>query len=281
MSDGLPPLRDVIARYGLAAKKSLGQNFLLDFNLTRRIARAAGPLAGHTVLEVGPGPGGLTRALLLEGADRVVAVERDPRSLPALHEIAAAYPGRLTIIEADALDQRWERYLAPPARIVANLPYNIATPLLAAWLSLATWPPWFASLTLMFQREVADRIVAAPGTKDYGRLSVLSQWRSHPRRLFDIDPAAFVPRPKVVSSVVEVLPAEPLVAECRPSTLERVTFHAFGQRRKMLRSSLKGLTASSDDLLEQVGLDPTLRAEQLPVIDFCRLAVAFQRSSES
>jgi 16S rRNA (adenine1518-N6/adenine1519-N6)-dimethyltransferase len=281
MSDGLPPLREVIARHGLAARKSLGQNFLLDLNLTRRIARAAGPLAGHAVLEVGPGPGGLTRALLLEGADRVVAIERDPRSLPALHEIAAAYPGRLDVVVADALDQPWEGYLPAPARIVANLPYNIATPLLVAWLSLAAWPPWYASMTLMFQREVADRIVAVPGTRDYGRLSVLAQWRARPRKLFDIDPAAFVPRPKVVSSLVEITPCEPLLAECRTATLERVTFHAFGQRRKMLRSSLKGLSASSDELIAQVGLDPTLRAEQLPVIDFCRLAVALQRSSES
>jgi len=275
--DGLAPLRDVIARHGLAARKSLGQNFLLDLNLTRRIARSAAPLDGFTIVEIGPGPGGLTRALLMEGAAKVVAVERDARSLPALAEIAEAYPGRLDVIEGDALSFDARAHVAGPAKVVANLPYNIATPLLVGWLSEEPWPPWYASLTLMFQREVADRIVAAPGTKAYGRLSVLSQWRARPRKLFDVDPGAFTPRPKVVSSVIAIEPGVPADARCRTAVLERVTFHAFGQRRKMLRSSLKGLGAKSELLLERTGLDPTLRAEQVAVIDFCRLAAASEQ----
>ena len=207
--DGLPPLRDVIRASGLTAKKSLGQNFLLDLNLTRRIARAAGPLEGATIVEVGPGPGGLTRALLLEGAAKVVAIERDERCLPALHEIAAAYPGRLEIVAADARDVDYARLpLVPPARLVANLPYSVGTPLLIAWLKTEPWPPWFDRLVLMFQREVADRIVAKPRTKDYGRLAVLSQWRTNPRILFTLPPAAFTPKPKVESAVVEFVPKE-------------------------------------------------------------------------
>jgi 16S rRNA (adenine1518-N6/adenine1519-N6)-dimethyltransferase len=279
MIDPLPPLREVIARHGLRARKSLGQNFLLDLNLTRRIARAAGPLEGYSVAEVGPGPGGLTRALLSEGAEKVVAIERDKRAIPALNEIAAAFPHRLTIIAEDALTIDWQNTVAGRARIVANLPYNIATVLLIRWLTTEPWPPWYASMTLMFQKEVADRIIAAPGSKAYGRLSVLAQWRSKAVRLFDVDRAAFTPPPKVTSSVVQITPSDPCLKNCLATDLERVTAHAFGQRRKMLRSSLKGLCADSDRLLSAAGIDPRLRAEQLAVADFCRLAVALPISS--
>ncbi|GFO82944.1 MAG: ribosomal RNA small subunit methyltransferase A [Methyloceanibacter sp.] len=235
--DGLPPLRDVIRASRLVARRNLGQNFLLDFNITRRIARAAGPLAGTTIVEIGPGPGGLTRALLLEGAARVVAIERDERCLPALHDIAAAYPGRLEIIAADARELDYGRLnLQAPARIVANLPYGVATPLLIGWLKSEPWPPWFDRLVLMFQREVALRIIAKPGTGDYGRLAVLSQWRTEPRILLTLPPAAFTPRPKVASCVVELVPKESPSPACDLALLERVTAAAFGQRRKMLRS---------------------------------------------
>ena len=272
--DDLPPLREVIRRHGLIAKKSLGQNFLLDLNLTLRIARAAGPLDGVDVVEIGPGPGGLTRALMAAGARRVIAVERDERAVAALAEIAARYPGRLDIAAGDALafDPR-PRLSAGRARIVANLPYNIATALLVDWLTVEPWPPWYDRLVLMFQREVAERIVAKPGGKDYGRLSVLAQWRTTPRRLFDINPSAFVPPPKVVSTVVELTPREKPLA-CERAALERITAAAFGQRRKMLRQSLKSLGADPLALLAAADLEPTARAEDIPVDGFVALARA-------
>ncbi|MGB5949969.1 MAG: 16S rRNA (adenine(1518)-N(6)/adenine(1519)-N(6))-dimethyltransferase RsmA [Parvibaculum sp.] len=273
--DELPPLREVIAKHGLGALKALGQNFLLDLNLTGRIARAAGPLEGHEVVEVGPGPGGLTRALLAEGASRVIAIERDRRCLPALEEIAAAYPGRLTIIEGDALETDMAALVKGPARIVANLPYNIATPLLVRWLQTEPWPPWYASLTLMFQKEVAERIVAPPGGKAYGRLAVLAQWRTRPRMLFDVNRSAFTPPPAVTSTVVELIPRAEVLAPADPRALERVVAAAFGQRRKMLRSSLKSLTANPAAMIEAAGIDPTQRAEELSVEQFCALARAF------
>lgn len=271
--DGLPPLREVIRDLGLTAKKSLGQNFILDLNLTGRIARSAGPLETVTVAEIGPGPGGLTRALLAEGAARVIAVEKDVRCLPALAAIAAHYPGRLQVIEGDALDVDWRSLLPADekARIVANLPYSVATPLLIGWLKAEPWPPWWDRMVLMFQREVAERIVARPGTKSYGRLAVLTQWRSEPRILFHLPPRAFTPPPKVASSVVEFR-ARPLPLDAGGAAmLERVTGAAFGQRRKMLRASLKGLPGGAA-LLEELGIEPSERAEQLSVADFCRLS---------
>lgn len=276
--DDLPPLREVIRRHALAARKSLGQNFLLDLNLTARIARAAGPLDGATVVEIGPGPGGLTRALLAEGAERVIAVERDPRAIAALAEIAARYPQRLTIIEGDALAQDLAALTegARPARIVANLPYNIATALLVGWLSLEPWPPWYDRLVLMFQREVAERIVAASGSKSYGRLAVLAQWRTEPRILFDIAPQAFVPPPKVTSTLVKFTP-RPAPAACERAALEQVTAAAFGQRRKMLRQSLKSLGGDPLALLAETAIDPTARAEDIPVAGFVALANAWGR----
>lgn len=268
----LPPLREVIAQHGLAAKKSLGQNFLFDLNLTRRIARAAGPLEGFTIVEVGPGPGGLTRALLIEGASHVVAIERDDRAIAALNDIAAAYPGRLTIVAGDALAADWPTLAKGPAKIAANLPYNIATPLLTGWLTDGAWPPWFASLTLMFQKEVAERIVARPGGKDYGRLSVLCQWRCEVKKLFDVNRSAFTPPPKVTSSIVQFLPRENPMPDCTIPKLERVTAAAFGQRRKMLRSSLRTLADNPEALLAAAGINPELRAEQVPVEGFARMA---------
>ncbi len=273
--DDLPPLRAVIRRYGLSAKKSLGQNFLLDLNLTARIARAGGALEKTTVVEIGPGPGGLTRALLAEGAARVIAVERDARAIAALAEIAAHYPGRLDIVEGDALAFDPRPILdGARARVIANLPYNIATALLVRWLTVEPWPPWYDALLLMFQREVAERIVAAPRNKSYGRLSVLAQWRTEPKILFDISPSAFVPPPKVTSSLVRLLPrALPLV--CPRSTLERITEAAFGQRRKMLRQSLKSLGVDPLPLLAATGLASTARAEEITVEGFVGLAQAF------
>lgn len=276
--DGLPPLRDVIRALGLAAKKSLGQNFLLDLNLTRRIARAAGPLEGATVVEIGPGPGGLSRALLMEGAGKVIAIERDERCLPALQDIATAYPGRLEIVSADAREVDYAALpLSPPARIVANLPYSVGTPLLVGWLKTAPWPPWFDRLVLMFQREVAQRIVAKPGTKDYGRLAVLAQWRTEPRIVFSLPPDAFTPKPKVASAVVEFVPRARPDPACDVSRLERVTAAAFGQRRKMLRSSLRQLTPDAEAMLKGLDLDPQARAEDLQIGDFCRIANALPR----
>lgn len=271
--DGLPPLREVIARHGLDARKSLGQNFLFDLNLTRRIARSAAPLDASTVVEIGPGPGGLTRALLLEGARKVVAVEKDTRALPALQEIAAHYPGRLEIVEADALRYDWAVHIQGDAKIVANLPYNIATPLLTGWLT-SPWPPWFSSLTLMFQKEVAERIVAAAGSEAYGRLSIISQWCASAKKLFDIDRRAFTPPPKITSSVVQLIPKAQRTPPCEIRLLEKVTAAAFGQRRKMLRSSLKSLHPDMGKVLDGLGIDANLRAEQLAVGDFARIAAA-------
>ncbi|HET7334366.1 MAG TPA: 16S rRNA (adenine(1518)-N(6)/adenine(1519)-N(6))-dimethyltransferase RsmA [Rhizomicrobium sp.] len=274
----LPPLRDVIARYGLAAKKSLGQNFLLDLNLTRRIARAVPDLANSTIYEVGPGPGGLTRALLAEGAAHVIAVERDDRCIPALEDIANAYPGRLTIAPADALALDETKLIGEygggrPVQIAANLPYNIGSALLVKWLTNSScWPSFWQSLTLMFQREVALRLVAEPGTHAYGRLSVLTGWRANPRILFDISPSAFTPPPKVTSSVVQITPLSDPVADCALSDLERVTAAAFGQRRKMLRQSLKTLVPDAETFVMEAELDPTLRAERLSIADFAALA---------
>ncbi|MEJ2516837.1 MAG: 16S rRNA (adenine(1518)-N(6)/adenine(1519)-N(6))-dimethyltransferase RsmA [Methyloceanibacter sp.] len=273
--DGLPPLREVIRAAGLSAKKSLGQNFLLDLNLTRRIARSAGPLEGVTVVEVGPGPGGLTRALLMEGAAKVIVIERDERCLAPLKDIAAAYPDRLEILSADAREIDYGALqLQGPARLVANLPYSVGTPLLVGWLKTDPWPPWFDSLVLMFQREVAERIVAASGGKDYGRLAVLSQWRTDPRILFSLPPDAFTPKPRVASAVVKLVPKAHPEPSCDISVLERVTAAAFGQRRKMLRASLKQVTPDPESLLTGLGLDPKARAETLEISDFCRIANA-------
>lgn len=276
-NDGLPPLRDVIAQLGLSARKALGQNFLFDLNLTRRIAREAGPLAGRTVVEVGPGPGGLTRALLAEGAARVIAIERDERCLPALQEISRAHQGRLSVVSGDAIAAD-EKALVASARalVVANLPYNVATVLLVKWLTADPWPPWFDGLTLMFQREVAARIVAKPGGHAYGRLSVISQWRTSPRILFDVHRSAFTPPPKVTSSVVRFDLLGAPRGDAQVSFLERVTAAGFGQRRKMLRSSLKPLGPFSDALIAEAGLDPTARAEEIPVEGFAALARALQ-----
>lgn len=270
--DGLPPLREVIAALGLSARKSLGQNFILDFNLTRRIARAGGPLDGMTVIEVGAGPGGLTRALLAEGTMRVVAVERDTRCLPALHEIAAHYPGRVDVVEADALSLDYTALAVGPARVIANLPYGIATELLIGWLKSDVWPPWYDKLVLMFQREVAERIVATPGTRNFGRLAVMAQWRTQTGILFTLPPRAFTPPPKVDSALVELVPRESPEATGSVEALEKVTAAAFGQRRKMLRSSLKTIFQHTDKTLEICSIDPTMRAEQLSVSDFCALA---------
>jgi 16S rRNA (adenine1518-N6/adenine1519-N6)-dimethyltransferase len=271
-ADGLPPLREVIQRHGLAAKKSLGQNFLLDLNLTGKIARAAGDLAAHTVIEVGPGPGGLTRALLLHGARKVIAIERDERCLEALEEISAHYPGRLTVIPGDALKTDFATLAQDgPVKIVANLPYNVGTELLIRWLTVPLWPPFYDSLTLMFQREVAERIVARTGGDAYGRLGILTGWRTEARIAFDVPPQAFTPPPKVISSVVHLLPRpHPLPADVRK--LGRVTEAAFGQRRKMLRQSLKSL--GGELLLEATGIDGTRRAETLSVEEFVRLSNA-------
>ena len=275
--DGLPPLREVIARHGLAARRALGQNFLLDLNLTGRIARAAGDLSAAHVLEVGPGPGGLTRALLLHGAAHVTAVERDARCLPALAEIAARWPGRLTVVEGDALALDpaglTVEGLGAPTAVVANLPYNIGTELLLRWLR-ADWPPWWTRLTLMFQREVAERITAAPGADAYGRLGVLTGWRAEARILFDIAPSAFTPPPKVVSSVVSLTPRAAPLAPARLEALEAVTAAAFGQRRKMLRQSLRSLGVDPADLLAAAEVEPTARAETVGVAAFCAMARA-------
>jgi 16S rRNA (adenine1518-N6/adenine1519-N6)-dimethyltransferase len=269
--DGLPPLREVIRRHGLRARKSLGQNFLLDLNLATRIARIAEPLEGATVLEIGAGPGGLTRALLALRVARVIAVERDERAIAALEEIAAHYPGRLDIVAADALDFDPKQRIGGRARIVANLPYNIATALLVTWLSVEPWPPWYDCAVLMFQREVAERIVAKRGSKSYGRLSVLAQWRCEARIAFDVNASAFVPPPKVKSSLVRLVPRTVPLA-CDRGLLEQVTQAAFGQRRKMLRQSLRSLGGDTAKLIEAAGLDPTARAEDVSVEEFVLLA---------
>jgi 16S rRNA (adenine1518-N6/adenine1519-N6)-dimethyltransferase len=271
-ADSLPPLRDVIAQHGLAAKKSLGQNFLLDLNLTRRIARAAGANEGGTFYEVGPGPGGLTRSLLAEGADKVIAVERDVRCMPALEEIAAAWPGKLEIISADAMAMDEAALLPQGARIAANLPYNVGTALLIKWLTSACWPAFWQSATLMFQKEVAQRITARPGTEHYGRLSVLAQWRAQAKILFDVNRSAFVPPPSVTSAILRLEPRQEPLAPARLEALEAITAAAFGQRRKMLRQSLKPL--GGETLTEKAGIDPTARPEDLTIEQFTALARA-------
>jgi len=272
----LPPLREVVARHGIAARRSLGQNFILDLNLTRRIARAAGGLDRGSVIEIGPGPGGLTRALLLEGAAHVVAIERDPRCLAALGELAAAFPGRLEVIAGDALELDPAALVPPPCQIVANLPYNIATALLLRWLDRIGE---YDRLTLMFQREVAERLVALPRSPAYGRLSVIVQWLTLPKILFDVPPGAFVPSPKVTSSVVSLVPRPAPLAAAEKASLERVTAAAFGQRRKMLRSSLKTLGLPVEPLLAAASVAPTARAEELSVAQFCALARAVETTA--
>lgn len=270
--DALPPLREVIATHDLSARKSLGQNFLLDLNLTAKIARQAGDMRACDVLEIGPGPGGLTRGLLAEGARHVLAIEKDPRCLPALAEIAQAYPGRLTVLEGDALAINPLEHLTPPIRVVANLPYNVGTELLVRWLTPPAWPPFWESLTLMFQREVAQRIVATPGSKAYGRLALLAQWRAHAQIVINLPPEAFTPPPKVSSAVVHLsaLPEPRFPAD--PAVLNRVVAAAFNQRRKMLRSALKNIAPDIEDRLRAAGLKPTERAEQIPLEGFCALA---------
>lgn len=270
--DNLPPLREVIRTHDLRARKSLGQNFLLDLNLTAKIARQVGALECCDILEVGPGPGGLTRGLLAEGARRVLAIEKDSRCLPALDEIAAAYPGRLEVLEGDALQIDPLTALTPPIRVAANLPYNVGTELLVRWLSPLEWPPFWKSLTLMFQREVAERIVAAPGSKAYGRLAILAQWRSSAKIAMNLPPEAFTPPPKVSSAVVhlEALPEPRYPADA--NVLNRVVAAAFNQRRKMLRAALKGLASDIEDRLMAAGLQPTDRAEQVSLEGFCALA---------
>jgi len=270
--DTLPPLREVIKTHGLSARKALGQNFLLDLNLTAKIARQAGDLTGCDVLEIGPGPGGLTRGLLSERARRVIAVERDPRCLPALAEIEAAYPGRLEVIGGDALEIDTSELLQPPVRIVANLPYNVGTELLVRWLTPPQWPPFWDSLTLMFQREVAERIVAEPGSKAYGRLAILAQWRAEARIVMDLPPQAFTPPPKVSSAVVHLKALEKPRFEADAAILSKVVAMAFGQRRKMLRASLKPLDPGIETRLTRLGIAPTDRAERLGLEEFCCLA---------
>jgi 16S rRNA (adenine1518-N6/adenine1519-N6)-dimethyltransferase len=270
--DGLPPLRAVIAEHGLDAKRQLGQNFLLDLNLTAKIARLAGDLSACDVLEVGPGPGGLTRGLLAEGARHVLAVEKDARCRPALDQIAAACPGRLDIVIGDALALDLSARLTPPIRIIANLPYNIGTELLIRWLGPPVWPPFWYSLTLMFQKEVAERIVARPGSRAYGRLALLAQWRADPQIVLTLPPEAFTPAPKVHSAVVHFTRRDEPRYPADQRVLERVTAMAFNQRRKMLRSSLKGLGPDIEDRLRAAGLAPTARAEDIALEGFCALA---------
>ncbi|KUJ82029.1 16S rRNA (adenine(1518)-N(6)/adenine(1519)-N(6))-dimethyltransferase RsmA [Ruegeria profundi] len=275
--DNLPPLREVIAKHQLSARKSLGQNFLLDLNLTAKIARQAGDLSACDVLEIGPGPGGLTRGLLSEGARKVVAVEKDTRCIAALNDIAAAYPGRLEVINGDALEIDPLDHLTQPIRVAANLPYNVGTELLVRWLTPPQWPPFWKSLTLMFQREVAERIVAQPGSKAYGRLAILAQWRAEARITMSLPPGAFTPPPKVSSAVVHLtaLPEPRFPADA--TTLSRVVAAAFNQRRKMLRASLKGVTPDIEDRLLAAGIKPTQRAEQVPLEAFCALAREIQK----
>ena len=270
--DNLPPLRDVIAIHGLTARKSMGQNFLLDMNLTAKIARQAGDLSNCDILEIGPGPGGLTRGLLAEGARKVLAIEKDARCMAALSEIAETYPGRLQVLNADALDFDAAAHLTPPIRVVSNLPYNIGTELLVRWLTPPSWPPFWQSLTLMFQKEVAQRIVAQPGSKAYGRLAILSQWRAEAHIVMELPPAAFTPPPKVHSAVVHLTArAEPLYS-ANAKILSRVVASAFNQRRKMLRAALKSVAPDIEDKILAAGLKPTDRAEQISIEGFCALA---------
>lgn len=271
--DGLPPLREVIRAHDLVAKRQLGQNFLLDLNLTAKIARLAGDLSACDVLEVGPGPGGLTRGLLVEGARHVLAIEKDPRCIAALDEIAAIYPGRLTTLNADALQVDVATLLTPPVRVVANLPYNVGTELLIRWLTPAIWPPFWQSLTLMFQREVAERIVAKPRSAHYGRLALLAQWRCDAKIVMHLPPEAFTPAPKVHSAVVHLTRLEQPRYPADEAKLTRLTMMAFGQRRKMLRSSLKGMGADIEDRLRMVGIEPTARAEEIGLDRFCALSL--------
>ncbi|MGB0798458.1 MAG: 16S rRNA (adenine(1518)-N(6)/adenine(1519)-N(6))-dimethyltransferase RsmA [Planktomarina sp.] len=270
--DTLPPLRDVIETHGLDAKKSLGQNFLLDLNLTAKIARLAGDLDTHDILEIGPGPGGLTRGLLAEGARRVVALEKDPRCVPALAEIADAYPGKLEVHNADALDFDPLVHLSSPIRVAANLPYNVGTELLVRWLTPGQWPPFWDSLTLMFQREVAERITATPSNKAYGRLAILSQWRADCKIVMSLPPEAFSPPPKVHSAVVHITALPQPRFPAPEKILLRTVAAAFNQRRKMLRSSLKSVAPNIEDVLRSAGLEPTARAEEIPLEGFCALA---------
>lgn len=273
--DTLPPLRDVLHHHNLIARKSLGQNFIFDLNLTSRIARTAGSLTDFDVVEIGPGPGGLTRAILAAGARHLTVIEQDRRCLGALQEISAYYPDRLTIIEADALKIDYSTLVknGRPTKLIANLPYNIATPLLVGWLKNNPWPPWYQSMTLMFQREVAERIVAGAGEKHYGRLAVMAGWRTQATIMFDIPPQAFIPPPKIISSVVHLKPlTNPL--DCDATALEKVTAAAFQQRRKMMRASLKSIFPNPIDTLEKAGLDPTARAETINVEGFVKLANA-------
>jgi 16S rRNA (adenine1518-N6/adenine1519-N6)-dimethyltransferase len=270
--DDLPPLRDVIAQHGLSATKSLGQNFLLDLNLTAKIARQAGDMTACDVLEVGPGPGGLTRALLHAGARKVLAIEKDARCLPILADIALHYPGRLQILEGDALAINATEHLTAPIKVVANLPYNVGTELLIRWLTPAIWPPFWDSLTLMFQKEVAERITAAPGSKAYGRLAILTQWRAKARIVMEIPPSAFTPPPKVTSAVVHIVKRDQMLFPANEATLTRLVATAFGQRRKMLRASLKSISPDIEAHLTGVGIAPTNRAETIPIEGFCALA---------
>lgn len=274
--DGLPPLREVINAYGLRADKKFGQNFILDLNLTRRIAREAGDLSACDIIEVGPGPGGLTRGLLMEGARHVHVIEADDRFLPALEDIAAAYPGRLSLHQGDALKIKPHHLTQAPYRIVANLPYNIATPLLTGWLDEGwqdgVWQPRFLSMTLMFQKEVAQRVTALPGDKHYGRLAVLAHWLSEARLAFDVDRQVFVPPPKVTSAIIHLTPRATPLAEADPEKLRKLTAAAFGQRRKMLRASLKQISSDPQTLLAEAGIAETARAEELSIEQFCAVA---------
>jgi 16S rRNA (adenine1518-N6/adenine1519-N6)-dimethyltransferase len=279
--DGLPPLREIIAEYQLSARKGLGQNFIFDLNVTRRIARTAGPIEGGTVYEVGPGPGGLTRALFSEGATRVIAVERDARCLPALEQIDSLKPGRLDVVNDDAMAVDEAALLTArgaelPVPVIANLPFNVGTALLIKWLSVEPWMPWWSRLTLMFQREVADRIVAKPGSDAYGRLSVIGQWRTQPRILFDVPRQVFVPPPNVDSAVLQMTPLENPRFPARLADLEAITAAGFGQRRKMLRKSLKSLSSKADEIIEKAGVNGQARAEELSLEQFCALARAYR-----
>tara|TARA_B100000787_G_C16178523_1_gene290415 strand:- start:423 stop:1265 length:843 start_codon:yes stop_codon:yes gene_type:complete len=272
--DGLPPLKEMIENYGLVAKKTLGQNFLLDLNLTSKIARQAGDLKKYDVLEIGPGPGGLTRALLHSGARRVIAIERDERLTPILQQISQHYGGRLEVIFGDALKEDISAYLTPPVKIVANLPYNIGTELLIRWLTPKEWPPYWESLTLMFQKEVAKRIVAQPGSKAYGRLALMVQWRCNAKIVMELSPQSFTPPPKVNSAVVHIERLEKPRFSADGKVLERVVATAFNQRRKMLRVSLKSLSNDIENILDSVDINPTQRAEEINLEKFCALACA-------